>query len=159
MKTKEVTLKPIGFVHRLSKDENVKDRSLISEIVVHKRLTKALEGLEGFSHVYVLFYMHEIPAGEAKTLKVHPKGRADLPLVGVFATRSAYRPNPVGLTLVQLIERKENVLVVKGLDALNGTPVLDVKPFDSWDMTLDFRVPEWHKKLHEKDSRTIQHES
>jgi len=157
MKTKEITLKPIGFVRRLSKDENVKDRSLISEIVVHKRLTKALERLEGFSHVYVLFYMHEIPAEEAKTLKVHPKGRTDLPLVGVFATRSAYHPNPVGLTLVQLIRRKENVLVVKGLDALDGTPVLDVKPFDSWDMTLDFRVPEWHKKLHEKDIQTHLH--
>jgi tRNA (Thr-GGU) A37 N-methylase len=77
--------------------------------------------------------------------------------VGVFATRSAHRPNPVGLTLVQLIERKENVLVVKGLDALDGTPVLDVKPFDNWDMTLDFRVPQWHKKLHEKDSRNHSH--
>jgi tRNA-Thr(GGU) m(6)t(6)A37 methyltransferase TsaA len=148
MKTREITLKPIGFVHRLSKGENVKDRSLISEIVVHKRLTKALEGLEGFSHVYVLFYMHEISTDETKTLKVYPKGRTDLPLMGVFATRSAYRPNPVGLTLVQLIERRKNVLVVKGLDALDNTPVLDVKPFDSWDMTLDFRVPEWHKKLH-----------
>jgi tRNA-Thr(GGU) m(6)t(6)A37 methyltransferase TsaA len=148
MKNKEIKLKPIGFVRRLSKGENVKDRNLVSEIVVQKRLTKALEELEGFSHVYVLFYMHEIPVEETKTLKVHPKGRTDLPLVGVFATRSAYRPNPIGLTLVQLIKRKENVLVVKGLDALDGTPVLDVKPFDSWDMALDARVPEWHKKLH-----------
>jgi tRNA-Thr(GGU) m(6)t(6)A37 methyltransferase TsaA len=154
MKSKDIKLKPIGFVRRLSKGENVKDRSLVSEIVVQKRLTEALEGLEGFSHVYVLFYMHEIPAEETKTLKVHPKGRTNLPLVGVFATRSAYRPNPVGLTLVQLIKRKENVLVVKGLDALDGTPVLDVKPFDSWDMTLDARVPEWHKKLHTINSRT-----
>jgi tRNA-Thr(GGU) m(6)t(6)A37 methyltransferase TsaA len=150
MTTNEIKLKPIGFVHRLSKGENVKDRSLISEMVVHKRLAKALEGLEGFSHVYVLFFMHEISLGETKMLKVHPKGRSDLPLVGVFATRSAYRPNPVGLTLVQLIERKENVLVVKGLDALDGTPVLDVKLFDSWDVALDARVPEWHKTLHEK---------
>jgi tRNA-Thr(GGU) m(6)t(6)A37 methyltransferase TsaA len=117
---------------------------------VHKRLTKALEGLEGFSHVYVLFYMHEIPAEEARALKVHPKGRTDLPLVGVFATRSAYRPNPVGLTLVQLIERKENVLVVKGLDALDGTPVLDVKPFDSWDIALDARVPECTRNFMKK---------
>jgi tRNA-Thr(GGU) m(6)t(6)A37 methyltransferase TsaA len=154
MTTKEIKLKPIGFVRRLSKGENVKDRSLISEIVVQRRLTKALKGLEGFSYVYVLFFMHEIPVEETKMLRVHPKGRTDLPLVGVFATRSAHRPNPVGLTLVQLMQRKKNVLVVKGLDALDGTPVLDVKPFDSYDMTLDFRVPEWHKKLHEKDSRT-----
>jgi len=154
MTKKEITFKAIGFVRRLSKDENVKDRSLISEIVVHKRFTKALEGLEDFSHVYVLFYMHEIPAEEIKKLKVHPRGRTDLPLVGIFATRSAHRPNPVGLTLVQLLKRKENVLIVKGLDALDGTPVLDVKPFDSWDMAPDFRVPEWNKKIHEKDNRT-----
>ncbi len=154
MTNKEIKLRPIGFVRRLSKGENVKDRSLISEIVVHKRLTKGLDGLQGFSHVYVLFHMHEIPVEETKTLKVHPRGRTDLPLVGIFATRSAYRPNPIGLTLVQLIERKENVLVVKGLDALDGTPVLDVKPFDSWDMALDFRVPEWNKKLHEKNNQT-----
>jgi len=154
MTTKEIKLKPIGFVHRLSKDEDVKDRSLISKIIVNKRLTKALEGLEDFSHIHVLFYMHEIPTEETKTLKVHPRGRTDLPLVGVFATRSAHRPNPVGLTLVQLIERKENVLVVKGLDALDGTPVLDVKPFDNWDMASDYRVPEWNKRIHEKDNRT-----
>jgi tRNA-Thr(GGU) m(6)t(6)A37 methyltransferase TsaA len=150
MTTNEIKLKPIGFVHRLSKGENVKDRSLISEIVVHKRLTRALEGLEDFSHIHVLFYMHGIPLEGTKTLKVHPRGRTDLPLVGIFATRTAHRPNPVGLTLVQLIERKENVLVVKGLDALDGTPVLDVKLFDSWDVALDARVPEWHKTLHEK---------
>ncbi len=147
---KAVNLTSIGYVHRMSKQENVKDRSLVSEIVVHKGLTKALEGLEDFSHVYVLFYMHEIPVEEKKSLKVHPRGRIDLPLVGVLATRSAHRPNPLGLTLVQLIERKGNVLVVKGLDALDGTPVLDMKPFDSWDMASNYRVPEWNTIIHEK---------
>jgi tRNA-Thr(GGU) m(6)t(6)A37 methyltransferase TsaA len=144
---KEVKLEPIGYVQRLSKQEDVKDRTLKSEIVVHKRLTKALEGIEGFSHILVIFYMHEIPKKETEVLKVHPRGRTDLPLLGVFATRTAYRPNPIGLALVELLERKENVLVVRGLDAFDWTPVLDLKPFDSKDMALEARVPEWHKKL------------
>ena len=145
---KEVKLEPIGYVRRLSKREDVKDRSLTSEIIVRKELTKALEGVEGFSHLLVIFYMHEIPKEETKALKVHPRGRTDLPLLGVFATRTAYRPNPVGLTLVELLKRKGNVLVVKGLDAFDGTPVLDLKPFDSKDMALNAKVPEWHKRLH-----------
>jgi len=145
---KEVKLEPIGYVRRLSKREDVKDRSLTSEIIVRKELTKALEGVEGFSHLLIIFYMHEIPKEETKALKVHPRGRTDLPLLGVFATRTAYRPNPVGLTLVELLKRKGNVLVVRGLDAFDGTPVLDIKPFDSKDMTLNAKVPEWHKKLH-----------
>ena len=97
---KEVKLEPIGCVRRLSKRENVKDRSLTSEIIVRKELTKALEGVEGFSHLLVIFCMHKIPKEETKALKVHPRGRTDLPLLGVFATRTAYRPNPVGLTLL-----------------------------------------------------------
>jgi len=143
----DIRLKPIGYVRRASKLEDVKDRSLVSKIVVRKGLTKALEGVEDFSHIFVVFYMHEIPKKETKILKVHPRGRTDLPLVGVFATRTAFRPNPIGLTLVELIERKNNVLIARGLDALDGTPVLDVKPFNSRDMVLDARVPEWHKKL------------
>ena len=145
---REIKLKPIGYVHRLSKTEDVKDRTLTSHIIVKKELTKALEGIEDFSHLLVIFYMHEIPKDETLALKVHPRGRADLPLLGVFATRSAHRPNPVGLTLVELVKRKGNVLIVRGLDAFDGTPVLDVKPFDSKDMALNPRVPEWHKKLH-----------
>jgi len=144
---KEMNLKPIGYVKRASKQEDVKDRSLVSKIVVRKGLTKALEGIEGFSHIFVVFYMHEIPKEETKILKVHPRGRTDLPLLGVFATRTAFRPNPIGLTLVELLERRENVLVVRGLDALDGTPVLDVKPFNSRDMVVDARVPGWHKRL------------
>jgi len=146
---KDIKLKPIGYVRRASRRKDIKDRSLVSRIVVRKDLVEALDGIEGFSHVFVVFYMHKIPKDETKILKVHPRGRTDLPLLGIFATRSAYRPNPIGLTLVELIERKSNVLVVKGLDALDGSLVLDIKPFNSRDMVLDARVPEWHKRLSE----------
>lgn len=143
----EPRLTPIGHVRRASKQEDVKDKGLVSKIVVDKELTKALDGIEDFSHIYVVFWMHQVPEEETKILKVHPRGRMDLPLLGVFATRTASRPNPIGLTLVELRKREENILTVRGLDAYDGTPVLDLKPFNHQDMALDAKVPEWHKKL------------
>ena len=147
---KEAKLKPIGYVKRASKHEDVEDGSLVSRIVIDGKLTRALEGIEDFSHIFIVFYMHQVLKEETRILKVHPRGRKDLPLLGVFATRTAFRPNPIGLTLVELLERKGNVLTVRGLDAYDGTPVLDLKPFNHRDMAVDAKVPEWHKKLEEK---------
>jgi tRNA-Thr(GGU) m(6)t(6)A37 methyltransferase TsaA len=87
-------------------------------------------------------------------MKVHPRGRRDLPLLGVFATRTNLRPNPIGLTLVELVKVEGNILKVRGLDAYDGTPVLDVKPFDFWDMAKDAKVPAWWLKLEEEKTRT-----
>jgi tRNA-Thr(GGU) m(6)t(6)A37 methyltransferase TsaA len=143
----EIKLKSIGYVRRAFKQENVKDRSLVSEIIIQKGLAKALEGIDEFSHVFVLFYMHQVSEKDKKALKVHPRGRMDLPLVGLFATRTPLRPNSVGLTVVELLKRKENVLVVRGLDAFDGTPVLDLKPYDNWDAVVNIHIPEWRKKL------------
>lgn len=98
--------------------------------------------------MFVIFYMHEVRSEDAKELKVHPGGRLDMPLVGVFATRSVFRPNPIWLTVVELLERKGNVLVVRGLDAFYDTPVLDLKPVDNRDMVAHLRMPDWLKMLH-----------
>lgn len=146
-KIEEVKLKPIGYVKRRYRNENVKDRSLTAHVVIKPQFIKALSGIEGYSHLFIVFYMHKIPEKQKSTPKVHPRGRADIPLQGVFATRTPRRPNPIGLTLVQLIKRKQNILVVKGLDAYDETPVLDIKPYDHWDRAADIRVPEWRKKL------------
>ena len=146
----EIRLMPIGYVRRASKQEDVKDKSLVSKIVVNREFTRALDGIDDFSHIFVVFWMHQVPESETKILKVHPRGRMDLPLLGVFATRTAFRPNPMGLTLVELLKRKGNVLTVRGLDAHDDTPVLDLKPFNHRDMAVDAKVPEWHKKLEEK---------
>jgi len=151
MSTKEIRMKSMGYVRRASEDENVKDRSLVSKIVIRRDLIQALKGIEDFSHLFVIFHMDQVKAKE-KALTVHPRGRTDLPLVGVFATRTAFRPNPLGLTLVELLERKDNVLFVKGLDAFDNTPVLDLKPADSWDMPKNLRVPRWRECL-EKEKR------
>ena len=139
----EIVLKPIGVVKTTAVGDDVKDKTRISRIIIHNELAEALDGVDGFSHLFVLFWLHKIPDEQRKTLKVHPRGRRDLPLVGIFATRSMLRPNPVGLTLVELVKVEGNVLTVRGLDALDGTPVLDIKPFDNWDTARDAKVPRW----------------
>ena len=139
---------PIGFVRNEVQGPGVRDWSqVVSEIVVEPRFEEALDGLEEYSHIFVLFWMHRSPAGECIAMKTHPQMRADLPLVGVFATRSPVRPNPVGMTIVSLIERDGNVLRVKGLDAFDGTPVIDLKGFFPGDSIKDARVPDWVHKL------------
>jgi len=147
---KEIILKPIGFVRTEALGDEVKDKSRISQIVIHNELAEALEGIAEFSHLFVLFWLHEVTNVERKTLKVHPRGKEDLPLLGIFATRTKLRPNPIGLTLVELLKVEGNVLTVRGLDALNETPILDIKPFDFWDMAKDARVPKWWTKLEEE---------
>ena len=143
----EIVLKPIGFVRTEAAGDEVKDKDTISQIVVNSELTEALEGIAEFSHLFVLFWLHEVTSEKRKTLKVHPQGRENLPLLGVFATRTKLRPNPIGLTLVELMKVEDNVLTVRGLDAFNETPVLDLKPFDFWDMAKDVKVPRWWTKL------------
>jgi len=145
--TEEIELEPIGFVKTKAVGKEVRDRGSISEIVFREELAEALEGVEDFSHVFVIFWMHELPREERRKMKVHPRGRKDMPLLGVFATRTPHRPNPLGLTLVEVLSVKSNVVTVRGLDAFDGTPVLDMKPFDYMDTTGDARVPEWWVRL------------
>ncbi len=147
---KRIILKPIGFVRTQAVGDEVKDKARLSEIFIDCELTQALDGITEFSHVFVLFWLHEMSSEERKTLKVHPRGRMDLPLLGVFATRTNLRPNPIGLTLCELVKVEGNVLTVRGLDAFDDTPVLDIKPFDSWDTAKAAKVPQWWTKLHEE---------
>lgn len=143
----KIELKPIGFVKTKAVGKEVRDKGNVSEIVFREDLVEALDGIEDFSHLFVIFWMHEISEEERRTMKVHPRGRRDMPLLGAFATRTPHRPNPIGLTLVELLEVEGNVVTVRGLDAFDGTPVLDVKPFDYWDVAEYARVPEWWMKL------------
>jgi len=139
----KIELEPIGFVKTNTIRKEVKTRSNVSEIILREDLVDTLHGIEDFSHLYVLFWMHEVPKEERKKVKVHPRGRRDLPLLGIFATRTPHRPNPIGLTLVELIKVNDNTLTIRGLDAYDGTPIIDIKPFDMWDTTEDVKVPKW----------------
>ena len=148
----KITLKVIGRV-RNSIQEMKRNgwEGLVSEIMIQPEYEEALEGLAGYSHLYILFWLNQLPKPPAKMKKVHPKARLDLPLVGIFATRTQYRPNPIGLTLVELLGLKKNILKVRGLDALDGTPVIDIKPISPrYEFPKKFKVPKWYGKLWKK---------
>jgi tRNA-Thr(GGU) m(6)t(6)A37 methyltransferase TsaA len=146
----KIVLNPIGYVKTEAVGDEVKDKSRTSQIVLSDNLVEALDGITGFSHLFVLFWLSQIPDEQRMIMKVHPRGRMDMPLLGVFATRTNLRPNPIGLTLVELLKVEGNTLTVRGLDAFDGTPILDIKPFDSWDTAKNARVPDWWIKLNEK---------
>ncbi len=147
---KAITMKPVGTVKTTAIGDEVKDKNRTSEIVLNPELTPALQGITEYSHAFILFWLNQVTAEQRKILKIHPRGRKDLPLRGIFAVRTNLRPNPIGLTLVELIKVEDNVLTVRGLDAFNGTPVLDIKPFDSWDAVENAKVPKWWLKLEEE---------
>ena len=143
----KICLEPVGFVKTEAVGKEVRDKNVVSQLIFREELTEALEGVEEFSHLLVLFWLHRMSDEDRRILKVHPRGRSDMPLLGIFATRTPHRPNPIGLTRVKLLKVEGNVITVQGLDAFDGTPVLDIKPFDSWDTTEDLKVPSWWMKL------------
>ena len=140
-----ITLKAIGIVRNELKQPPVRiDRwEVVSEIVIEPSLTEALDGLEEYSHITVLWWMHLLPSEEV-TLKVHPMGRKEFPLKGLFALRTPNRPNRIGKATVRLLQRQGNILRVKGLEALDGSPVIDMKPYlPRYDSVTDATVPPW----------------
>jgi len=142
----EINLKPIGTVRSELKERTRRySRDVVSEIIVDSSLTEALDNLDEFSHIIVLYWIHKSPRRAPK--KVRPRGNPELELTGVFATRSPDRPNPIGKSTVRLLERRDNILKVQGLDAIDGTPVLDIKPnIPGYDSVDNARAPSWMVK-------------
>ena len=110
-------LKPVAFVKTEAVGKEVRNKNLVSRIVFREEYTEALGGVEEFSHLFVLFWLHEMSDEDRQVMKVHPQGRKDIPLLGIFATRTPHRPNPIGLTRVKLLNVEGNILTVQGLDA------------------------------------------
>ena len=117
-------LEPIGYV-RNEVEESMDFTDVVSEIVIRPELEDGLCRIDESKEIDVIFWFDR---STGPKMKLHPKGDPDIPLVGVFATRSPNRPNPIGVTRVRLMSVNGNILTVKGLDAFNGTPVLDIKP-------------------------------
>ena len=152
----EIRFRPIGYVRTKASDDEIRAgaRDVISEIEILPEFEEGLEGIDGFSHIMVLFYFHKLRPEQMGVLKVRPKRLLrlglkpkDLPLLGVFSLDSPSRPNPMGVTIVQLLERKGRLLKVKGLDAFDGTPVLDIKPYTPNRAITDIEVPDWYRRL------------
>ncbi|MHA1836069.1 MAG: tRNA (N6-threonylcarbamoyladenosine(37)-N6)-methyltransferase TrmO [Candidatus Odinarchaeia archaeon] len=124
-------IKPIGFVSskyngQFSSEEAKK---LASKIIIYPDYAEGLYNIEKYSHLFIIFYLDRLKEDLGRPLKVHIKRNPNLPLVGIFASRAQNRPNPIGLTVVKLIKRTNNILIVTGLDAYNKTPVIDIKPY------------------------------
>jgi tRNA-Thr(GGU) m(6)t(6)A37 methyltransferase TsaA len=122
-----ITFRAIGYVENEFNEPESPDtlRAAISRIVLKPALVEGLHGLTPGSKILVIFNFH---LAEGYNLLQHPRGDKSRPKRGVFALRSPYRPNHIGITEVELLTIENNVLSVRGLDALNGTPVLDIKP-------------------------------
>jgi tRNA-Thr(GGU) m(6)t(6)A37 methyltransferase TsaA len=125
----DVIYHPIGTVENSfqKSGDPKKIRNSPSELVLDEKFLSALEGLERFKHLVVIYHLDR-SAGYKD--RVHPMGDLSLPKRGVLATRSPCRPNPLGLTVVELLEIRGNRIRVTGLDALSGTPILDIKPYE-----------------------------
>ncbi len=130
-------LRPIGFVAKVEGDT--------SQITVLPEYEDGLQGLSNFSHIIILTWLHLNDGEEQRhTLKVTPHRHKGAPEVGVFASRSPARPNPIGLTVCQLLDVGERTLTVRELDAAEGTPIVDIKPYIvRADCVPDARSPSW----------------
>ena len=122
-------LKPIGVIHSPYKNKWIAPyqgykSEEISQIEVFKEFGEGLKDIEGFSHIIVIYWFHK-----SQGYHLLVKTPWDDSLHGLFTTRSPNRPCPLGLTVVELLAREKNILKVKGLDAIDGTPLLDIKPY------------------------------
>ena len=137
-KRHSLELKPIGIIHSPYKStgkapsykstgkapyQGYKSEE-ISQIEVFKEFEEGLKDIEGFSHIIVIYWFHK-----SQGYHLLVKTPWDDSLHGLFTTRSPHRPCPLGLTVVELVAREKNILKVKGLDAIDGTPLLDIKPY------------------------------
>ena len=140
---------PVGIVKSPQREATHEGwRSAESEIHLQPGLGSGLNGLDQFSHALIVFHMHEARFDWKNDVLNHPDGYKDIPVVGIFAQRARTRPNSIGITAVEILGVKGDVLRVRGLDAIDGTPVLDIKPyFPAYDYIEDARVPEWVSRL------------
>ncbi|MCP4610852.1 MAG: tRNA (N6-threonylcarbamoyladenosine(37)-N6)-methyltransferase TrmO [Planctomycetes bacterium] len=130
-------LHPVGRVER--KDKTV-------SLNIFKKYEGALKGLDGFSHAFVLYWFDRNDTPEKRSiLQVHPRGNKKNPLTGIFACRSPVRPNLIALSLCRILSVNNNIVYIENIDALNDSPILDIKPFipNIDHIQKDICVPDW----------------
>jgi tRNA (adenine37-N6)-methyltransferase len=142
----EIKLTPIARVHnaRLTTEDDDWG-GLVSEVVLEASLPEeSLDGLEAFSHAEIIFHFHLVEESQIVLGARHPRENPDWPKVGIFAQRGRVRPNRLGLTVVRILRREGRSLFVEGLDAVDGTPVLDIKPvMNEFAPRGPVRQPDW----------------
>jgi tRNA-Thr(GGU) m(6)t(6)A37 methyltransferase TsaA len=158
----EIKFKPIGIVktHATADEIREKRAQSVGELEIYPEFAPALEGIDGYSHLFVLAYIDRLRPEQIGPLQVKPRGLLrkgfkleELPLVGVFALDSPTRPNPIGLTLVRLIKREGNRLFVEGLDLFDGTPILDIKGYNQGYRAESYALPRWYSRFMDEKGR------
>ncbi len=143
---KKIVIQPIGFVKNKIKEPRLGGfANEISEIIVDKKFTSALKGIDDYSHIIIVYWMSGI---KDYVITHRPQGNPNVPIVGIFACRCPQRPNPIGITTVKLLRHKGNKIKVKGLDILNDTPIIDIKPYwPKYDRVKNEKIPNWVNRL------------
>lgn len=143
----DLQLKPIGIVHSPRVDRTDVEWGAVEstiELDPTQFTEEALQGLNDFSHLEIVYFMHGIPADAINTSARHPRENPNWPRVGIFAQRGAKRPNRIGVSRCKLVSVDGTNIRVHGLDAINGTPVLDIKPYmREFGPIGDVRQPAW----------------
>jgi len=149
LKLEKIELTPIAFVANDRDHLNDDDWGQVqSNICLRKDLSPELfKGLESFSHVEIIFVFHHIPEDKDIPDSRHPRDNSTWPKMGLLAQRSSYHPNPIGLTSARILNVSGGVLTVQGLDAVNGTPVLDIKPVFKEFLPENTTQPAWVSEL------------
>lgn len=127
-----ITMKAVGIVRssrKVVEDDNWDAETVNIELDTSEFSEESLAGIEGFSHVEVLFYMNQVAPDKIEKSARHPRNNPNWPKVGIFAQRGKNRPNQIGTTICRILKRDGSSLHVHGLDAVDGTPVLDLKPW------------------------------
>ena len=141
-----IKLKSIGVAKNRERKHFGKWAGVVTDLVIDKQYEKALKGLEDYSHLIVIYWMHEVKTCDIRHV---PQGKVgEVPEVGIFACRCPQRPNPIGISTVKILKIKNNIIKVKGLDVIKDTPILDIKPYmPQYDAVKNAKVPDWIYKL------------
>lgn len=146
----EIVVRPVAWVRntRLTTEDDTWG-GLVSEIVLDPSLPmESLDGLDEFSHAEIIFCFHLVDGSDIVYGARHPRENPDWPKIGIFAQRGRVRPNRLGLTVVRLLRMEGRSLFVEGLDAVDGTPVLDIKPVMAEFLPSGpIRQPDWSHEL------------
>jgi tRNA (adenine37-N6)-methyltransferase len=149
--SREVRIRPIGVIRspRVElTDDNWGAVTSTIELDGEQLSAESLRGLDQFSHLEVIYFLHQVRADEVETGSRHPRNRSDWPRVGILAQRAKRRPNRIGASCCELLSVDGSRLTVRGLDAVDGTPVLDVKPyFREFGPRSEVRQPDWVAEL------------
>ena len=148
----QYSIKPIAYVNNNRKDiEDDSWGSILSTIeLAENMLESSLKGINEFSHLEIIFYFNKVSDENIQYEARHPRNNKNYPEVGIFAQRGKNRPNKLGVTIVELLEVKQRTLFVKGLDAIDGTPIIDIKPVMKEFLPKDkVRQPNWSISLME----------